>query len=542
MSKKRRSQSKNFNKPKINMQKASSLANEAIEFCKNGDYKRGIRLFRKAEERAGNNDLIFLNLAIAYHAIGEFDHARKYYAKAIRSKPGHITRVLQNGINELSMSKLDSAECCIGAVFDIDPDNITAKLATGSLLLRRGNKKKGADLLRACYQADPKMTSAIMELAEFSEITEADLKIAEDNLKNSLGERINDKFLLLALGKGYDLIGDYDKAFDCYNKSNEQFSRESQLSCFQATNDLQGHFESIKLSITTEYISKFNGISDAGKDMVFVIGLPRSGLHDASLLLQESSCAVISTELNWCNQKIFQMLQANDNNFDRSINTITADTIKVLINDYTKVVLPLLKTGKYVVNCKVSNFVNVWFIKILFPKAKIVCAKRNIEDQVLDIFFNNTVGMEYFNDLVSIGKYCKTYHDIMTYWDELFNGEIIYFDYDQFSVNPEGVYKKLLTDIGISNFSAIDFFKVDVPSLNLKEVYCPTKSLSEKYKNFTAALEKVLQPEKEQFGLNFGNFNTISSNEESAPKLSLDFGNSKKSSDKDNSNGFKLKF
>lgn len=542
MSKKRKSQFKNFNKPKINLQKASSYANEAIEFCKNGDYKRGIRLFRKAEERANNNDLIFLNLAIAYHAIGEFDHARKYYAKAIRAKPQHITRVLQNGINELSMSKLDSAECCIGAVFDIDPDNITAKLATGSLLLRRGDKKKGADLLRACYQADPKMTSAIMELAEFSEITEAELKIAEGNLKNGLGERINDKFLQLALGKGYDLIGDYDKAFDCYNKANEQFSREAQLTCSQAASDLQGHFESVKLSLTTEYISKFNGVSDAGKDMIFVVGLPRSGLHDVSLLLQESSGAVISAELNWCNKKIFQMLQANDNYFDRSINTITADTIKVLVDDYTKVILPLLKTGKQVVNCKVSNFVNVWFIKLLFPEAKVVCAKRNIEDQVLDIFFNNTVGMEYFNDLVSIGKYCKTYRDIMDYWDELFNGEIIYFDYDQFSVNPEGVYEKLLADVGISDFSAIDFISVDKPSLNVKEVYCPNKSLSEKYKNFTGALETVLQPEKEQFGLNFDNFNTASSNEESAPKLSLDFGGSKNNSDKDNSDGFKLKF
>ena len=542
MSKKNKLTGRNFNKPKVNIQKASKMANEAIEFCKNGDYKRGIRLFRKAEERAGNNDLIYLNLAIAYHASGEFINARKYYAKAIKSKPEHIMRVLQNGINELSMSKLDSAECCIGAVFDIDPENVTAKLATGSLLLRRGEKKEGAALLRACYLADPKMTSAIMELAEFSEITEAELKSAEDNMKNGLGERVNDKFLQLALGKGYDLIGDYTKAFDCYRKANEQFAKEAQLSCSQAASDLQGHYESVKQSLTTEYISKYNGVSDAGKDMIFVVGLPRSGLHDAALLLQESSRAVISAEMNWCNQKIFQMLQANDNNFCQAINTITPDTIEILVNDYTKIITPLLKTSKYVVNCKVSNFVNVWFIKILFPKAKIVCAKRNIEDQVLDIFFNNTVGMEYFNDLVAIGKYCKTYQDIMDYWDKLFDGDIIYFNYDQFSVHPEDVYAKLMTELGISEYSALDFVSVDKPSLNLKEVYCPTKSLTEKYMDFTRDLESVLNPEKQQFGLNFGNFNTASDNEESASKLSFNFGNTENNSDKDNSDGFKLNF
>ena len=542
MARKRKAAARNFNRPKINMQKAAKMANEAIEFCKNGEYIRGIRLFRKAEERAGKNDQIYLNLAIAYHAIGEFDNAKKYYIKAMKAKPQHIMRVLQNGINELSMSKLDSAECCIMAVSDIEPEGITAKLAMGSLLLRRGEKDKGSELMRECYHADPKMTSAVMELAEFGEITEEDIKRAEENIANGLGDRVNDKFVYLALGKGYDLLQDYTKAFDCYNKANNQFSKESQLSCQQAVNDLQGHYETVLQCLTPEFISRFDEVSDAGENMVFVVGLPKSGLHDAALLMQESDKAVISAELNWCNQKIFQMLQANENNFEQSINTITPDTVKVLVDDYKKIINPLAKTNKLVVNCKVSNFVNVWFIKILFPKAKIVCAKRNINDQVLDIYFNSIVGMEYLSDLLLIGEYCKTYSDIMKHWEQLFKDEIIEFNYDEFVKAPEDVYSKLMDDLGITGYNSIDFINVDKPSLNLKEIYTPDKSLSEKYK--VADLDEILHPTEEQFSLNFGNFNTVGAENKSEQKLSFGFNssNDEDANNSESSGGFKLKF
>ncbi len=138
-----------------------------------------------------------------------------------------------------------------------------------------------------------------------------------------------------------------------------------------------------------------------------------------ALLLQDSSKAVVAGELNWCNQKIYQMLQNHDNQLLSVLNAIDTEMVGTLVADYLKIIHNLRGAGKFVINCKVSNFVNVWFIKTLFPKAKIFCARRNLEDQALAIYLNNTQGMEYLNELLPIGEYCKSYTEIMALWDKL---------------------------------------------------------------------------------------------------------------------------
>lgn len=542
MAKKKKHPNKNFNKPKLNPQKAAQIANEAIEFCRSGDYKSGIRMFKKAEERAGSNDQISINLAIAYHAIADFAHARKYYAKAIALKSQHALKVLQNGINEMSMGKLDSAECCIMAVSEVEPDNITARLANGSLLLRRGQIQDGAAILRDVYRKDPKMTSAIAELSEFSELTPEDIAMVQENISKGLGARNNDKFLFLAFGRAYDLYGDYARAYDFFSKANTEFARESQISCYQAANDLEGHYETVLNSVTSEFMNRFSASKDIGKELVFIVGLPRSGLHTAAYLLQESGKAVIAGEMNWCNQKIYQMLQASQNDFAGMLNKITVETLQTLTADYYRLVTGLLSSGKSVINCKTSNFVNIWLIRLLFPQAKIVYAKRNLDDLALDIFFSYNPGMEYLNDLLSIGKYCKVQQKLMEYWNRLFPEDIIYFDYDEFIARPSETYKNLVFDLYGSAGAELEFKSVAKPTLNVKEIYAPEKRLSEKYAEFTSGLQGVLHPDEAEFSLNFTNFDTAGVESPSPEKLNFGFEDSADKNESGGSDGFKLNF
>ncbi len=81
MAKKKKTPRKKVLTTKVNPNKAAKLANEAIAFCRSGDYKRGIALFKKAEARSEKNEQIFINMAIAYHALSDYENARKYYAK-----------------------------------------------------------------------------------------------------------------------------------------------------------------------------------------------------------------------------------------------------------------------------------------------------------------------------------------------------------------------------------------------------------------------------------------------------------------------------
>ncbi len=557
MVKKRRNTNKNINRAKVNPQKAAGMANEALAFCRSGDYKRGIRLLNKALERDGRNDQITFNLAIAYHALGDFANAEKFYIKTMKLKPEYIVRILQNGINELAMNKLDSAECCLSAVYEIDHDNPTAKLGYGCLKLRRGAREDGAKILRESYAADTTLTSAIVELAEFAELTAADVKAVLANIEAGSGKRQNDKFIYLALGKYYDQMGEYSTAFEYFSKANQDFYRNANISGEQAVNDLSGHLKTLKQCINHEYIEKYKNASDSGEKLIFIVGLPKSGLHTAAYLLQESSKAVIAGELNWCNQKIYQILQAHGNDFYQTVNSLNSDSITALVADYYKIIAGLKKTGKCVVNCKVTNFVNVWLIRILFPKAKIVYANREFNDQVLDIFFNNTPGMEYLSDLSIISKYCQATNDMMAYWETIYADNIIHFNYDEFLRNPETVYTELMSALDITEYKAINFKKAGKPSFDVSDIYISEPPISQRYSSFISKMIHTAQPEEAPAILDFNKFNTVGANTDSGFKLNfganpqdepnslkLDFGSdaTAKTQNKPDTSGFKLNF
>ncbi len=521
MVKKRRNSNKNINRAKVNPQKAAAMANEALAFCRSGDYKRGIRLLNKALERDGRNDQITFNLAIAYHAVGDYTNAERFYTKTIKRKPEYIVKILQNGINELAMNKLDSAECCLNAVYEIDPDNPTAKLGYGCLKLRRGDRINGAKILRDSYTADPSLTSAIVELAEYAELTDADVSAVLRNIEAGAGQRQNDKFIYLALGKYYDHIGECTTSFEYFTKANQDFSRTANISGEQAANDLSGHLETLKQSVNAEYLEKYKDLSQSGEKLVFIVGLPKSGLHTAAYLLQESSKAVIAGELNWFNQKIYQMLQAHENNFNLTVNSLNADSIPALVMDYEKLIAGLKKSGKYVVNCKVTNFVNIWLMKVLFPKATIICSSREFNDQVLEIFFNNTPGMEYLSELSSIVKYCKTAKEMMLYWKTLYGEDIISFDYDKFLQNPQEVYSELMAAVGITDYKELTFTVADKPSFNPSEIFIPESSVSQRYNSFIKDIDVSAQSEETPATLDFNKFDTAGANDTTGFKLNF---------------------
>ena len=524
------------NKPKINLKKAASIANEALEFCRSGDYERGIVLLHKAEQRSANNDQIFFNLAVAYHAVNDFNNAQKYYLKAVKAKSENALKILQRGINELALNKIASAECCINPIYSLDKDNVTSKLAIASINLRKSNRETGGEMMRECYAHDPKMTSAIMELAEFGELNQDDVEQIEANLDNDVIEAKNRKFTYLALAKGYDFLGNFEKAYNAFKEAQDLFATEAQITNYQAVNDLEGHLTAVKNNLTKEFISKFTGLSDAGKDMVFIVGLPKSGLHEASFLLQKSKQAEICGELNWCNEKIYHLLQANSNDFAQALSQVNETMIKNLVVEYQGIIRKRLGNKKIAINCQVTNYVNVWLIKILFPNAKIIYARRDEKDQTLAAYFNNAPGMEYLNDLFYVDKYCKLYAELMNYWQVLFDDSITIFDYDSFLAAPEEIYSELISELGMES-AEFEFIRSDKPSLNINEVYIRAIPLNQAYREQLASIQSEAEPK-----LDFGNFDLA---DETAVEsgLKLNFSNHDDNKKANNSDeGFKLNF
>lgn len=183
------------------------------------------------------------------------------------------------------------------------------------------------------------------------------------------------------LGKQYDAIGEYGKAWQHYvsgNKLKKVIYRPEE------------HERGIAKTIR-QYPHMPKVTSSAGKRSIFIVGMPRSG-----------------TTL------IEQILTRHPE--------ITAGGERVLVKEdvtarnYIKDLKSVAKTGR-VTNKNPYNFLHLGKIYKMFPEAKIIHCTRDARDTSLSIFFQDFTGHHpYAYSMENIEHYYRQYVKLMEHW------------------------------------------------------------------------------------------------------------------------------
>ena len=97
------------------------------------------------------------------------------------------------------------------------------------------------------------------------------------------------------------------------------------------------------------------------------------------------------------------------------------------------------------------NFLRIGMIKLLFPKAKIIHCRRRPLDNCVSLFTNSMRSFHnsYKTDLVKLGLYYRKYVSLMTYWREIFPGEIYDVYYEDLVANTELNARQMIKYIGL---------------------------------------------------------------------------------------------
>ncbi len=215
-------------------------------------------------------------------------------------------------------------------------------------------------------------------------------KISELNLYNNFKK---DNFylskLLDLISKNNEKIKNYKKSADSIiernkiiinSQNNNKHSRDSILKTIDA----------YKKFYKKEMFSDLNFFSEQkDKRLTFLIGFPRSGTTLLDTILRSHSKTIIIEEkphlLN-CRHNFFKN---KDNNLD-SINKITKEEVSNLRNIYfNNIGLDNSNENKVIIDKFPLNIIEMGFIKIIFPNAKIILALRHPCDVAISCFFSN---------------------------------------------------------------------------------------------------------------------------------------------------------
>ena len=411
-------------------------------------------------------------LAIANHALGElgyqvaeYDKAATFYQRALTIEPTNFHS--QNGLG-MALRRLGRPEEALAAferAIQLQPDNASIHLNLGNVLSDLGRIDEAAESYRQSIRLRPTHAASYQLLAGVRKQTSHDAELeAMEALSKKPGLSIEDRMnLAFGLGKAYEDLEQYDKAFEYFRRGNK-FKRR--LTPYSITQDVW-LFERLRSIFSSDFIEQHQGLGSEDDCPIFVLGMPRSGTSLVEQILASHPEIHGAGEL----ADLEIGCQGAVTKFPDQLAQLGSDAWKSLADDYLQNLRRHSATAHYITDKMPHNFVYIGMIAILLPKAKIVHCRRGPIDTCLSLFKNlfGTATHHWSYDIKDLGRYYLLYQELMAHWHSTLPGKIYDIQYENLVADPERQIRDLL------NYCEIPF---DPACLSFHESDRAVKTLS----------------------------------------------------------------
>jgi tetratricopeptide (TPR) repeat protein len=430
-------QNKNLN-VNPSQQEMSNLERLANSYNFNALEKKTNQLIERFPQ---NNNLQNI-LGYALKGQWKYTEALKVFEKIIENNPNFYFAYNNAGNILKELCRLDEAKDLYKKSIKINPKFIDSYINLGQIFLDLNQLSEASAVFNEGLKLEPKQATLHRYLSQVTKYNEKNLHL-KNMEKIILDENLTDDkqmHLCFALGKAYEDIKYYDKAFSYWKKGNSL--KKSTLK--YSVNDQKKLIQSVKKNFTKELFEKFKDMGSNDETLIFIIGMPRSGTTLTQQILSSHPKVIGAGESNEFSNKIKHNF-FQDDEFLKNLNKYDSVNFNKIGNDYIKSIRQYSSNAKYILVKDLLNFPWVGFIKIIFPRAKVIHCKRNPLDNCLSLYKNYFVGgVDFSYDLNDLGNYYNLYKDIMVFWNNILPNYCEEIVYEELINNPKEQIKKLL--------------------------------------------------------------------------------------------------
>ncbi len=411
----------------------------------NGEPHQAIDHYRQTIKLQPNHPPALNNLGQVLEKNDHLDEAKAAYQIALRIKPDY-PEALNNLGNVLSKQEHpDQAISCYRKALTIQPNYTEALCNLGIAYEQFGTITKACDCFRQTVSIKEDYTEAYRMLAgvkKFTDYHDKDLQqmemiAARQNL--STQQRMHLDF---ALGKAYEDLGEYKKAFISLKEGNHIKRTTLNFSIDLETKQM----ETIKEIFTKELQESLHGVGNQDKTPIFITGMPRSGTSLVEQILASHPKVYGAGERHYLSNTLEERQTDNTSSFPSWVTNIAPTIFADLGTEYLVKIRKLEQEAPHIADKMPHNFLHIGMIKLILPKAKIIHCQRDPMDTCWSIFKNYFTGSHpYAYNLNELGQYYLLYQNIMQHWQEtLPNNYILNVHYEKLVTSQEEETKRLL--------------------------------------------------------------------------------------------------
>ncbi len=381
-----------------------------------------------------------LHQARTLHARRKFESAVQYCTKAVKEKPGDPRGwTLYGAIRSAQGLHLQARDAYAAAV-KTNPKDPSLLLNLGSALKQLGAFDDARNCFEQAIAIEKTFAPAYYTLSSIKRFQAGDSQIGEfEELKKKTAGYSTYKLLAcFSLGKIYDDIGEWDRAFENYTEGNA-------LRCASYDHRFTlAFFEKVKKTFTCDMLAKCANMGNPARTPIFIIGMPRSGSSLIEEILSRSEGVYGLGEPSDIAELFYKSTEKN-------LNVLSDPAALYRIgNVYLTAMAKIAPNAERHVDKNLLNHSMVGFIRLILPESSLIHTKRNPIDTCLSCYFQNfTYGHEYSFNLVNLAKLYAAYTDLMRHWDKVFGNEIFTASYERVISNRDEEIAKLYAHVGL---------------------------------------------------------------------------------------------
>lgn len=317
---------------------------------------------------------------------------------------------------------------------------------------------------------------------------------------NSEEEKIQ---FLFAVARTLDARGDIEPAFKAYREANDLHHTRDPFD----PDKWDAYIDSITEHFTASYFTKFESAATAGADLVFIVGMPRSGSTLLEYQLTRQFNAAALGEHPTARRLFMDLPRITEQKLPvaECAQHLTAEHIGYLQKQYllsvklhaddseqsNQPVASALFTDKML-----GNFLRLGMIAAMFPQAKILHCSRDAEATCVSCYTNLFArGLKFTYDLYGLGRAWRSYHRLMAHWHKVLPLSIYDVSYERLVTQPADVFAEISDFLGQPASSPIQ--ESNTGAINTASFYqarqpISTKSL-EGWKRFESYLDPLMR-------------------------------------------------
>ena len=404
-----------------------------------GQHPDAIQTMRRAIGMRPSDPLYHNTLGTILGTSGDFDGALGALQRACELEPGLATAWYNLGIMFTRCVRNDEAAAALKRAVELDPDNMDARAQLGDLLRMRGAIEESAAEYRKVLASRPWTGMAWWGLADLrtGAFAPDDIERMHTALRSPQATDEDRIAIGFALAKALDEAGRYDESLGSLKRAN-------------AIARLRQHWNAAGFSAAIDAANQAftpppaGAIADLGREVLFIVGMPRSGTTLVEQILAAHPEVEGAGELPDLPLVLAEESRLRGQPFPRWVAAMQPDDWQRLGQRYLERTAHWRQRHPKFTDKLPNNWIYLGAIRAMLPGARIVVCRRDPLETCFSCYRQHLAGNEYTRTPEDLVAFWRDFDRTATHFAALHPDPVYQHDYEALVANPEQGIRKLL--------------------------------------------------------------------------------------------------